>query len=488
MSKGFVRPATLLAIVAGLVAATTMLSPATAGDTSVSTMTQALRRDLNLTPEQAKARQARELAASRTAQRLRTELRDHYAGSWLRPEDQRLVVATTDADDAATIRAAGAEPELVVRTERQLNAVKLALDRTARPDPSQITGWYVDVMTNSVVVRARPGAATAARKFITAGGADSTAVRVVTSDEAPALLYDIRGGDAYFINGNTRCSVGFPIRSGGFPAGTVGFVTAGHCGTPSSTVAGFNGVALGRVIQSNFPGNDFGWVRTDGPSEWVPQPWVNNYAGGNAIVSGVQEAAIGSSVCRSGSTTGWRCGTILGKNETVVYRDGSAVTGLTRTNACAEGGDSGGSWLTGQEAQGVTSGGSGNCTTGGTTYFQPVLPILSTYGLALSSSGNSPPVITYISCDHQNGIISCGAVWNGGADPATATWAPVGGAVLTSQGFDAATHRTGAGGRCVAGQNNQFRLTLTDANGVTVTAIGRPACGRDPRGHPAAPK
>ncbi|WP_030105154.1 S1 family peptidase, partial [Actinoalloteichus caeruleus] len=91
----------------------------------------------------------------------------------------------------------------------------------------------------------------------------------------------------------------------------------------------------------------------------------------------------GASICRSGSTTGWRCGTVQAKNQTVFYAQG-AVSGLTRTNACAEGGDSGGSWLSGSQAQGVTSGGSGNCTWGGTTYFQPLNPILSRWGLSLT--------------------------------------------------------------------------------------------------------
>ncbi|SEQ43136.1 streptogrisin C, partial [Streptomyces radiopugnans] len=46
-------------------------------------------------------------------------------------------------------------------------------------------------------------------------------------------------------------------------------------------------------------------------------------------------------------------------------------------------GDSGGSYISGNQAQGVTSGGSGNCRTGGTTYHQPVNEILSAYGLTL---------------------------------------------------------------------------------------------------------
>jgi streptogrisin C len=122
---------------------------------------------------------------------------------------------------------------------------------------------------------------------------------------------------------------------------------------------------------------------------------VNDYNGGTVAVQGSTEAAVGASVCRSGSTTGWRCGTIQAKNQTVNYPEGS-VTGLTRTSACAERGDSGGSWLSGNQAQGVTSGGSGNCTTGGTTFFQPVNEILQAFGLTLvtSTGPTLPPTTT----------------------------------------------------------------------------------------------
>jgi hypothetical protein len=50
---------------------------------------------------------------------------------------------------------------------------------------------------------------------------------------------------------------------------------------------------------------------------------------------------------------------------------------------CAEGGDSGGSFITGDQAQGVTSGGYGNCSSGGRTWFQPINEILRAYGLTL---------------------------------------------------------------------------------------------------------
>ena len=52
-------------------------------------------------------------------------------------------------------------------------------------------------------------------------------------------------------------------------------------------------------------------------------------------------------------------------------------------NICAEPGDSGGSLYAGSVALGLTSGGSGNCSSGGTTFFQPVPEVLSAYGVSV---------------------------------------------------------------------------------------------------------
>jgi streptogrisin C len=64
------------------------------------------------------------------------------------------------------------------------------------------------------------------------------------------------------------------------------------------------------------------------------------------------------------------------------------VGGLVRTNVCAEPGDSGGSWISGNQAQGVTSGGSGDCVRGGTTFYQPVNEILQRNNLTLVTTQN----------------------------------------------------------------------------------------------------
>ncbi|MFC7535161.1 ricin-type beta-trefoil lectin domain protein [Actinoplanes sp. GCM10030250] len=337
-------------------------------------MVAALKRDLRLEDAEIADRLTTEAAAPVVEKRLRQRLGSGFGGAWIPSGASRLTVAVTDAADAATVREEGAVPKIVKRSESSLAAARAKLDRNSARAAKSIRSWRVDPASNSVVIVTAPGAEAAAKKFAESSGAG--AVTVETAAEAPRPMYDTRGGDQFVINGNTLCSVGFAVAGG--------FVTAGHCGGTGSPTLGFNNQAQGTFAGSSFPGNDYAWVRTNG--NWVSQPWVNNYSGGNVLVAGSQEAAIGSSICRSGRTTGWRCGTLLGKNETINYAQGS-VSGLSRSNACAQPGDSGGSWISGNQAQGVTSGGSGNCTTGGTMWFQPVNEILSVYGLSLTTTG-----------------------------------------------------------------------------------------------------
>ncbi|AGL19951.1 ricin-type beta-trefoil lectin domain protein [Actinoplanes sp. N902-109] len=340
-------------------------------------MLAAMRRDLGLSDDRIASRLATEAAAPVVQKRLAARLGTSFAGAWIAPGADRLTVAVTDRRQEATVRSEGAIPRLVTRSAADLTAARARLDHAATEQRNPaIHSWYVDVARNTVVVSAAPGAEAQARSFAEASGAGP--VDVVTSAETPRTVYDIRGGDQYVINGNTLCSVGFPVAGG--------FVSAGHCGGVNSPTLGNNNVAQGTFAGSSFPGNDYSFIRTNG--NWTPQPWVNNYAGGNVVVAGSQDAAIGSSICRSGRTTGWRCGTLQGREETVNYAQG-AVSGLSRMSACAEPGDSGGSVISGNQAQGVTSGVTGNCTSGGTTWFQPVNEILGVYGLALTTSGGN---------------------------------------------------------------------------------------------------
>ncbi|MBB1251901.1 S1 family peptidase [Streptomyces alkaliterrae] len=338
-------------------------------------MLKALERDLGLTADQARTRIANEADAFKAERTLRKELGADFAGSWLSGKTSTLTVATTDRAEAAAIERAGAKAEVVQHSVKSLEKTAKQLDKAINVKDAKVAPvWYVDVRSNSVVVLS--GKPAEARKLVDAAGVDASAVRVVKSDEQPRTFYDVVGGDAYYMGSGGRCSVGFSVRQGGTP----GFATAGHCGTTGTSTRGYNQVAQGTFRASVFPGGDGAWVAVN--SNWTPRPFVR---GTSSRVSGSQQAPVGSTVCRSGSTTGWHCGTIQQHGTSVTYPQGR-VNNVTRTSVCAEPGDSGGSFISGTQAQGVTSGGSGNCRTGGTTYYQPINPILNTWNLTLVTS------------------------------------------------------------------------------------------------------
>ncbi|HET9518777.1 MAG TPA: S1 family peptidase [Actinoplanes sp.] len=344
----------------------------------------ALRRDVGVDSEAAaRARLRMQAWAGGVTDELRAATGDAYAGAWLSKDGRRLNVAVTDAGAADEVRAVGATPAVVAHSARELEATKQALDAAAGAADRKLPGWYVDVPGNTVVVLANQGEARQARALIARAGVAAGTATVVTTASTPKPLADIRGGDPYFINvggGAARCSIGFAVVGG--------FVTAGHCGAAGATTIGAAERRQQGVVRASvFPGNaDMGFVAVQDGS--TLRPVVNDFAGRELPVAGNTEAPIGAAVCRSGSTTGTFCGRILAKNQTVNYPEGT-VTGLTQTDVCAEGGDSGGPWLAGDQAQGVTSGGSGDCTIGGETFFQPVNEILQTNGLTLLTVGNS---------------------------------------------------------------------------------------------------
>ena len=331
--------------------AATNATDATASDDSAGAVApepvlKAMQRDLGLSEQDAVLRVLAEDAARTTDASLRARLGARYAGSYLNKDGNTLTVAVTDRAAAKIVTAAHAIPVVVTRSAGELARVKAALD--AHPAPAEVVGYFVDVRSNSVHLTTRSRAA--AEAFVATAGVRGK-VTIEVTDEQPRPLADVRGGEAYLINNRFRCSIGFPVEGG--------FVTAGHCGAAGDKTAGSNGVAQGTVTESIFPGNDMGHVVVN--ANWTPQPWVKGASAENVLVTDSQVAVVGSSVCRSGSTTGWHCGTIQSTNNTIRYPEGQ-VSGMTRTNVCAEPGDSGGSWISGSQAQGVTSGGSGNCT------------------------------------------------------------------------------------------------------------------------------
>ncbi|MBF8194302.1 S1 family peptidase [Nonomuraea sp. K274] len=342
----------------------------------------ALQRDLGITKEQAVNRLANESRGNAAAPGLRKKLGDRYAGVWYEGAESTLIVASVSPADTAEITRMGARARIVPRSFAQLTTVKEGLDQAA--PPASVHSWAISPQDNSVVVETSDPQA--ARSWIAGSGVEAAAVKVEESAERPRLFYEIRGGDAYYTSDGYRCSIGFAARRGT----QLGFTTAGHCGTTGITTTGYNRVSQGTFQISSFPGNDYAWVATN--SQWTAPGVVNGYSAGILPVRGAAVTQPQGSVCRSGSTTQWHCGTVTALNSTVNYPEGT-VSGLTRTTVCAEGGDSGGSFISGDQAQGMTSGGSGDCTRGGTTYFQPIGEILSVGSLTLvtAGGGTDPP-------------------------------------------------------------------------------------------------
>ncbi|MDF3149735.1 alpha-lytic protease prodomain-containing protein, partial [Streptomyces sp. T21Q-yed] len=320
-----------------------------------------------------------EAEAGVRAGRLRNALGEHFAGAWLRgATSAELTVATTHAADVSAIKAQGAKAAVVKHPLAELRAVKKKLDTAAARVKTRDTPvWYVDVPTNRVVVQATKRSAATA--FIKAAGVQGKGVGVRLSADRPRLLADLVGGDAYYIEGTARCSIGFSITKDQ----QQGFASAGHCGTKGDTTAGSNMAQQGTFQASTFPGKDMSWVGVN--SDWTATSDVEGEDGERTQVTGSVQALVGASICRSGSTTGWHCGTIEQHDTSVSYSQGT-VDGVTETTVCAEPGDSGGPYISGSQAQGVTSGGSGDCTDGGTTFYQPINPILSEFGLVLKTS------------------------------------------------------------------------------------------------------
>ncbi|MFB9465474.1 S1 family peptidase [Streptomyces cinereospinus] len=353
-------------------------SPAAGAPQASTGLVRAMQQDFGLTKAEAEARLAAEADARAVAPAAERAAGAAYGGSWFDAGSGRLTVAlTADAPAAAVraVRSAGAAVRTVEHTERELDTALARVDRLAAPQG--VSSWHVDPAASTVVVNVVESRRTDddVQRFVTrAREAGPVSVRTVPAAPSTFAAGTV-GGDPYYT-GNVRCSIGFSVHGG--------FVTAGHCGGGGAAVRGWDGSHIGTFQGSSFPGNDYAWVSVG--SGWWTVPVVLGWGTvPDQLVRGSAEAPVGTSVCRSGSTTRWHCGTVLARNETVNYSQGP-VHQMTKTSVCAEPGDSGGSFISGDQAQGVTSGGWGNCSGGGETWFQPVNEILGRYGLTLHTA------------------------------------------------------------------------------------------------------
>jgi streptogrisin B len=283
-----------------------------------------------------------------------------------------LVVIAIGATAGAVLAAspAGASSR---NSDARLNAAMQALDRSV---PFAGTAWGVDTASRQVVV--------SVDSTVTGSRLAAVKAEVQRLDGAARLQtvagtfhVDITGGDAIY-GSRYRCSLGFNVTRGTAHY----FLTAGHCGKAEpqwwTSTTHTTSTYLGATTGATFPGHDYAIVTY--ASSYTNYPSTVN---GSQTITSAANAYVGENVSRDGSTTGVHTGRVTALNVTVHYQGGGTVRGLTQTTVCAEPGDSGGPFYDSSKALGLTSGGSGDCKSGGTTFFQPVLAALSAYGVTI---------------------------------------------------------------------------------------------------------
>ncbi|MFF0446600.1 S1 family peptidase [Streptomyces sp. NPDC004609] len=306
---------------------------------------------------------------------------DTYGGAYYDAAEQQLVVNVVGDDNnvIVQVKKAGAVPRSVRNSASDLLTARNTLSRRAAIPG---TSWAVDPKNNQVLVTAdrtvAGGKWDTLEAAVKALGPGVARIRKSAGEFRPFL----EGGDAVF-GGGARCSVGFNVTT---QDGSPGFLTAGHCGVAADRWSeSQNGAPVGTVQEAVFPGaGDFALVTYDDPATAAPSE-VDLGNGQTVAISRAADAAVGQEVFRMGSTTGLSDGQVTGLDATVNYPEGT-VTGLIQTTVCAEPGDSGGALFTRDgNAIGLTSGGSGDCTSGGETFFQPVTTALEAVGARIGT-------------------------------------------------------------------------------------------------------
>ncbi|MEW2087141.1 S1 family peptidase [Streptomyces sp. NPDC005283] len=355
--------------------------------------------------------------------KLGPKLGEAFGGAYYDAGKQQIIVNVV-GDDSNVINQVNKAGAVAKSVENSVGELKSAASTLAEKATIPGTAWSVDPKNNQILVTADRTVAgdkwNRLESTVKSLGGGMARIQKSAGEFKPF----VSGGDAIF-GGGARCSLGFNVTT---QDGQPGFLTAGHCGVAAKQwSAQQNGAPIGTVQAATFPGDgDFALVTYDDPATDAPSE-VNVGGGQTVQIKQAADAAVGQQVLRMGSTTGLKDGQVTGLNATVNYPEGT-VTGLIQTNVCAEPGDSGGSLFTQDgNAIGLTSGGSGDCTAGGETFFQPVTTALAAVGAEIGAGGN-------------------GGAGNGGAGDAGAANAGAGDAGAANAGAgDAGAGNAGAG-------------------------------------------
>ncbi len=191
----------------------------------------------------------------------------------------------------------------------------------------------------------------------------------------PEFAADLYGGQGWVWDDGTyiyQCSVGFTGRL--ISSGANQFATAGHCtdemSAPASIwnqsvpgQAGTRGATIGSVVAgvTHFNTGDDGDVGRVSSAGVTQKSSTLTWGGSNGAplsstpvaLSGYTAPIVGSTLCKSGSRTGWACGPIVDIDDLVDVGGVDVLSVVAKL--CVLPGDSGGAGIVGKRAVGITS-------------------------------------------------------------------------------------------------------------------------------------
>lgn len=440
---------------------------------------QAMQRDFHLSAAQVRDRVSDEAAANTAATLIRGRVGDRVSAMWFDSSTGRLNAAVGNAADAALVRDAGAVARQARYGPAELDATTRTVTREIGSGVPGVVSWGPDARNNRIdimVNRTVRDASTDA--FVARVAALGDIVHVTETSDSPRQQSDVVGGEKWVPGTESPCSIGFATTR--ITGGGKAFLTAGHCTNDVNQAAyGKDGTRVGTSNKDgkssvNATEGDMGVVDVD-QAGWNLAPTVAGDAQHAAVtVTGSAEAVVGTAICRSGQTTGMRCGEVTKVNQRVDYGN-VVIEGLSYSSACSAGGDSGGSYVTatGGKAVGLHSGGgSATCTSGSGekfTIFQPVNEALAKFKLTLVTSDPQPGNVTVSAVSAQNGVIGARIPElknsaEGGTAPYTwsATGLPAGLSIASSTGTITGTPTTAG--------TSDVTVTATDSAGKTGSA------------------
>lgn len=296
-------------------------------------------------------------------------------------------VATTEDSATMALIATRFAPEgAVVRTRMVANSMGTLRDLQAavtgdledwRASGVRFASVGVDVQKNLLRISVVDLTADAMAKIEAKYG---PAVDVVPGEEAQTGSCVSRTNCGAPVKGGLSITGGGWVCTSGFggkllSTGRLLLLTAGHCLKDSGLAATWyhHGVSVGQGWQHTF----FNGSKADvGSTLWAEtgaRNWM--YASSNLdirnILSSKSNAAqvVGATVCRSGQTSGWRCGTIA-QTAVDTVMSGVLIYHMWWTNYVSAGGDSGAAMMdNGTSAMGIFSGGTSTQSIYSTIYW-----------------------------------------------------------------------------------------------------------------------